>query len=82
MLDVHLNYAHLHGLLQEQATMRTQGLNDAVEELHRHLSLPQGWNVFDPYEVEDSICKDEHNIVFKIKILFCFLFITTCKCKI
>lgn len=40
MLDVHPDHAHLHGLSQEQATMRSQRLNDALEELCRQLSLP------------------------------------------
>ncbi len=40
MLDVHPNQIHLHELLQKQATMRLQRLNDAVEEFHRHLSIP------------------------------------------
>ncbi len=59
MLDVHPTQIHLHGLWQEQATLRSQRLNDAVEELHRHLSLPQVLNAFDPYEVEEHCSEDD-----------------------
>ncbi len=59
ILDVHPDWAHFHGLLQEQAPVRLQRLNDVVEELHRHLSLPKGWNIFDFYEVEESSSEDE-----------------------
>ncbi len=42
MLDVHPDWEYLHGFLQEQGIIKSQSLNDVVEELSRHLSLPQG----------------------------------------
>lgn len=35
MLDVQPDLVHLNGWSQEQATMRSQRLNDATEKLHR-----------------------------------------------
>ncbi len=51
MLNVHPDCMHIHRLLAEQATIRSQRLNDAVKEMHIHFNLPPGMNIFDPIAV-------------------------------
>ncbi len=51
MLNVHPDCMHIHRLSAEQATIRSQRLNDAVKEMHIHFNLPPGMNIFDPIAV-------------------------------
>ncbi len=54
MMDVHPDRTHITGLTQQEANEMSQRLNNAVEEIRRHMNLPQGRNRFDPFEVDDS----------------------------
>jgi len=60
MMNVHPDRAHIHGLSSEQATIRSQRLNNAVQEMRLHLNLPPGRNIFDPIAVEDSSSEDNN----------------------
>ncbi len=54
MIDVNPDRMHITGLTQQEANEMSQRLNNAVEEIRRHMNLPQGCNRFDPFEVDDS----------------------------
>ncbi len=40
MLNFRPDHSHMYGLSEEQATIRSQRLNDAVQEMRIHLNLP------------------------------------------
>jgi len=54
MLEVHPDRVQRTGLSQEQAVQMSQRLNDAVEEMRIHFTLPHGQNRFDPFVVDDN----------------------------
>ncbi len=60
MLSVHPDRARIHGLSAEQATLRSQRLNDAVQAMRIHLNLPPGQNLFQPIDVDDSNSDDNN----------------------
>ncbi len=60
MLNVHPDCADIHGLSAEEATIRSQRLNDAVKEMCIHLNLWPGRNIFNPIAVGGSNCEDNN----------------------
>lgn len=60
MLNVHPDHALIHGFSSEYAKLRSQRLNDAVQEMYRHLDLPPSQNIFDTIAVKDNNSEDNN----------------------
>ncbi len=58
ILNVHPDYAYILRLSIEQVKLRSQRSIYAVQEMHKHVNLPPGQNIFDPIAVKNINSKD------------------------